>query len=309
MNHPSVRAAINRRVTGDPRKWPIAWLSDLVPDRLPFARAVSIGSGLGNFERTLIQLGIARSVTGVEESGEMVRRAGRSAAQAGLADRIAYVAGDAHEFLKDARELDVVFFHESLHHFARPQESLGLVRGALHSRGILYLDEYAGPSRDEWGWRDLWAWNAVYWRLPAVLRRTKIVRWPINRTDPTEAIASSRILPGVEEHFRVSRAGTTEGTCSPRSIRACAAPASREPRTLRSSIERSKRSSPARTCSFAGEAAITRSSWPSRRRSPRPRGRPARAGTPSGSGCPWSRRSRSRWQSTTAFRPRRARSS
>lgn len=203
MNHPSVRAAINRRVTGDPVKWPIAWLRDLVPDRLPFARAVSIGSGLGNFERTLVHLDIARSVTGVEESAEMVRRARQSASDEGLAERIAYVAADAKEFLEGARDLDAVFFHESLHHFARPPATLGLVRRALRPRGVLYLDEYAGPSRDEWRWRDLLAWNSVYWRLPAVLRRTKIVRWPINLTDPTEAIASSRIRPGVEEHFRV----------------------------------------------------------------------------------------------------------
>lgn len=203
MNHPSVRAAINRRVTGDPRKWPIAWLRDLVPDRLPFARAVSIGSGLGNFERTLVHLDIARSITGVEESREMVRRSRQSASEEGLGERIAYVAADAQEFLENARDCDAVFFHESLHHFARPPETLGLVRRALRPRGVLYLDEYAGPSRDEWGWRDLLAWNAVYWRLPSVLRRTKIVRWPINRTDPTEAIASSRILPGVAEHFRV----------------------------------------------------------------------------------------------------------
>jgi hypothetical protein len=80
---------------------------------------------------------------------------------------------------------------------------LGLVRASLQPRGVLYLEEYAGPSRDEWEWRDLWGWNAIYLPLPAILRRTKVVRWPINHSDPTEAIASSRILPGVEEHFRV----------------------------------------------------------------------------------------------------------
>jgi hypothetical protein len=77
------------------------------------------------------------------------------------------------------------------------------VRRALAPRGILYVDEYVGPSRDEWGWRHLLRWNVVYRSLPAAARRTHVIRRPINREDPTEAIASSGILPAVESHFRV----------------------------------------------------------------------------------------------------------
>ena len=72
QNHPAVRAWINRRVTGDPSKWPIEWLPRIVPDRLPFRRAVSIGCGLGNLERSLVELGVAVRVTGVDASVEAV---------------------------------------------------------------------------------------------------------------------------------------------------------------------------------------------------------------------------------------------
>jgi hypothetical protein len=73
----------------------------------------------------------------------------------------------------------------------------------LKPGGILYLDEYVGPARGEWKWQDLVRWNAVYRALPAAVRRTRVVRRPINREDPTEAIASSGILSAVAEHFRV----------------------------------------------------------------------------------------------------------
>ena len=43
----------------------------------------------------------------------------------------------------------------------------------------------------------------MYRSLPAAVRRTKIIRRPINVEDPTEAVASSGILPAVEEHLRV----------------------------------------------------------------------------------------------------------
>jgi SAM-dependent methyltransferase len=203
QNHPAVRAWINRRVTGDPGKWPIEWLPRVVPDRLPFRRAVSIGCGLGNLERSLVELGVAVRVTGVDASVEAVGQARSAAAAAGLADRISYAAADAWTFLAGARGLDAVLFHSSLHHFDRLPDFLGLVRAALSPRGVLYLDEYVGPARGEWTWRHLLLWNRLYRGLPAAVRRTRVIRRPINREDPTEAIESSGILPAVERHFRV----------------------------------------------------------------------------------------------------------
>jgi SAM-dependent methyltransferase len=203
MNHPAVRARINRRVTGDPGRWPIAWLADIVPDRVPFRRALSIGCGVGNLERSLAGLELVERVTGIDSSPEAIAAARRACADAGLAGRVDYVVADARELLASVRECDAIFFHASLHHFDRLPEFLGLVRGALAPRGVLYLDEYVGPARGEWTWRDLLRWNAAYRRLPGAVRRTRIIRRPINRKDPTEAVESSGILPAVEAHFRV----------------------------------------------------------------------------------------------------------
>ena len=203
MNPPAVRGWINRRVTGDASLWPIAWLPRVLPERLPFATALSVGSGLGNFERSLVELDIVREVTGIDVSPEILAEAGRRAAEGGWQGRIRYAAADARAFLKDARGFDAIFFHASLHHFDRLPELLGLVRNALAPGGILYLDEYVGPARNEWTWRHLVEWNLVYRRLPAAVRRTHLIRRPINEEDPTEAIASSGILPAVSERFRI----------------------------------------------------------------------------------------------------------
>src|SRR5262245_28763891 len=106
MNHPAVRARINRRVTGDATVWPIQWLPSVVPGRTPFPKALSIGSGLGHFERSLVDHGIARCVVGVDLGGEALDEARRRAAAAGLGDRIEYVAADARAHLAAARNLD-----------------------------------------------------------------------------------------------------------------------------------------------------------------------------------------------------------
>lgn len=203
MNHPAVRTRINQRVTGDGSRWPIQWLPDVVPERVPFSRAVSIGSGVGNLERSLVDHGLVVQVTGIDESAAAIEQARRSAKEAGMAQRIEYVVADARAYLRSAQNLDAVFFHASLHHFDRLPELLSLVRQSLQPRGVLYLDEYAGPARGEWTWRHLLQWNAIYWSLPRCVRRTRVIRRPINRGDPTEAIESSGILPAVEQHFRV----------------------------------------------------------------------------------------------------------
>ena len=51
----------------------------------------------------------------------------------------------------------------------------------------------------------------MYRGLPAAVRRTRVIRRPINREDPTEAIESSGILPAVERHFRVLARGDYGG--------------------------------------------------------------------------------------------------
>jgi SAM-dependent methyltransferase len=203
LGHPAVRAWINRRVTGDARLWPIVCLRETLPGRLPLARALSVGCGVGNLERSLLALGLVSFVTGIDESPEAIEEARHRALDAGVADRVRYVAGDARAALSAERELDAVFFHASLHHFDRVGELLESVRTALKAGGILYLDEYVGPSRDEWTLGLLARLNLVYRLLPRGSHRTWLVRAPVSREDPTEARESSRIPREVASRFRV----------------------------------------------------------------------------------------------------------
>lgn len=201
--HPRVRAWINRRVSGDPAMWPIGSLAQVVPERLPIARALSIGCGVGNLERSLVELDYATSVTGVDESAEAIGDARARAAKAGFGDRIRYLVDDGRAALSRERDLDAVFFHASLHHFARVGDLLEHVYRALRPGGILYVDEYVGPSRDEWTLARLARLNLEYRRLPWRAHRARIVRAPVSEKDPTEALESSRIPREVAARFRV----------------------------------------------------------------------------------------------------------
>ncbi|HEY6139408.1 MAG TPA: methyltransferase domain-containing protein [Thermoanaerobaculia bacterium] len=197
MAHPLVREAINRRVTGDPQVWPVTVLGRHV------GKALSIGSGAGAFERTLIELGIATDVTGVDVSDAILGEARKAATEAGMT--INYVAADAREYMRERpATFDAVFFHASLHHFDQLDDLMATVKRALRPDGFLWYDEYVGPSRDEWTIAKLVAPNLAYYRLPRRMRRPKLVRAPINREDPTEAVASSGIVAATARHFRIA---------------------------------------------------------------------------------------------------------
>ena len=191
MAHPLVRAAINRRITGDPTVWP---LPALLQGR-HFATGVSIGSGTGGLERSLA--GIVDDVTGIDASEAVLEEARR------LGPDIRYVAADAREFLR-GKTFEAIFFHQSLHHFDRLDELMAIVREALAPNGMLYIDEYIGPSRDEWTWTKLFGPNLVYRMLPRGTRRARLVRAPVNYEDPTEAVASSEIVHAIGRHFRIA---------------------------------------------------------------------------------------------------------
>jgi 2-polyprenyl-3-methyl-5-hydroxy-6-metoxy-1,4-benzoquinol methylase len=204
MSHPLVRAAINRRVSGDPNVWPMAAVAEWLRPRLPLVKALSIGCGAGALERSLIELGAATEITGIDVSDSALDEARREAAARGMS--IDYRNAEARAFLRDhPRAFDAVFFHQSLHHFDALDGLMTLVGGALRDDGVLVVDEYVGPSRDEWSVARLVSANIVYRLLPRGTRRAKIVRAPINREDPTEAVASSQIVPAIERHFRVTQ--------------------------------------------------------------------------------------------------------
>jgi O-antigen biosynthesis protein len=198
MAHPLVRAAINTRVSGDPSVWPVEALKREIAAHIPVRAAVSIGCGLGSLERSLIDEGVVSSITAIDISETAIAEARRSAGTRAAQ----YVCADAREYLR-ARpaSFDAVFFHQSLHHFDNLDELMALARTALRTAGFLYIDEYVGPSRDEWSPFKLLLPNVAYRMLPRSTWRPHLVRAPINREDPTEAIRSSRILPAIEKHF------------------------------------------------------------------------------------------------------------
>ena len=200
-----VRAAVNRAVSGAPGEWPLEWFRREFSSLLPLQDCAVLGCGTGALERDLVRKRIANQVTAIDVAPSAVAFAEREAQKEGLAASIRYAVGDAADLLREnPGRFDGVFFHGALHHLSPVREVLRLADAALAAGGILYLDEYVGPSMDQWRWWRLVSANLSYYlAVPRHLRRPKLVRAPRNPGDPTEMIDSASILPAVRQGFHV----------------------------------------------------------------------------------------------------------
>lgn len=199
---PLVRRAINRRVTGDPNRWPMEWFADrYVPAALPLG--LSVGCGTGLLERDVFLKGICERVEGVDFSPEAITEARRDAEEAGLGRRLAYRVEDINAIRLPRAAYDIVFFHGSLHHIRNVERVLEEVHDALKPGGLLFLDEYMGPSRSEWREADWGFARSAFDALPEELKNRPELAIPLPMDDPSESVRSSAILPAVRRLFGV----------------------------------------------------------------------------------------------------------
>jgi SAM-dependent methyltransferase len=204
LGHPLIRARVNRRISGNESVWPTDWLRDHLGSRLPLEHCLSIGCGTGPLERDLVQKGIAARIVGIDIEDEPLVHARQEREKAGISpDQLAYVRADARQFLSSQASLDGVFFHGSLHHFDRLDDLLQRVSAALRPGGLLYVDEYVGPSMREWNWRTLFLANLFHNLVSWKVRRVGLIRAPRNPHDPTEMICASEIAPAIRRHFQI----------------------------------------------------------------------------------------------------------
>jgi SAM-dependent methyltransferase len=200
MAEPKCREAINRRVSGDPFVWPLEHFRMYVGRR--FRRGLSLGCGLGNLERVVRQMDLCEQIDGVDVSEASLEKARAAAVAEGLTG-ISYRLDNFNTLRLPHGRYDAVFFHQSLHHVRPVEKLLARVERAMTPDGIIFLDEWTGPSRTEWTDERLTRLRSLYAELPQSWKRFPILKKPIEAYDPSEAVRSSAILPAVRRLFHV----------------------------------------------------------------------------------------------------------
>lgn len=173
----------------------------------PAPRALELCGGRGDFALNVIKRGIADAVTLVDLSPTAIDIARKKAADAGIETLTTHVA-DCNEIDIDERWPLVLFSH-SLHHIENLEHVISEVRDALAPGGVLYVNDYIGPSRMQWTDEQLDIMNRLLTTIPESLLiridkggdgpgtpKTEIRRVPVEaylRDDPSEAARSAEI--------------------------------------------------------------------------------------------------------------------
>ena len=199
---PLVRRAINRRVTGDPNRWPMEWFAQTYASE-PFALGLSVGCGSGLLERDVLAKGICEAMEGIDFSEESLEQARFAAEEGHLSGRLAYRAEDINALKLPRGRYDIVFFHGSLHHVRQIERVLTEVRHSLKPGGLVYLDEYMGPSRSEWTDEEWGFARSAFDSLPEDLKNRPNLMIPLPMDDPSESIRSSAIRPAAARLFEL----------------------------------------------------------------------------------------------------------
>lgn len=188
-----------------------------------FARAVSIGSGHGGKELSLVRANIVEHFELFELSAQRIEVGRAAAEKAGVGGRMHFHLADAFE-TKVTSGFDLVYWNNSLHHMMNAEEALIWSRENLRPGGTVAMDDFTGPTRFQWTtpniefatrvrevMPDRLLANPASPRdlLPRQIKRPDPVR--LAQIDPSEAADSSGIMGAWARLFPNSRVIHTGG--------------------------------------------------------------------------------------------------
>ncbi len=217
-NFQIIREIYQKRVTGDPF---ISWYTWKVRERpRPFGRILAFGDGKG----MAVEAGLARNDTHEViyfniSKGEC-RDFERLFSRHRFIFPFRYVTGDANSFdFTQLGTFDTIISVGAFHHFEKFERIFPLLNRILRPDGLLYVDEFIGPSQWRYEGEIIELINRFLISLPEVLllNRKPVAgeefyhQWK-NGLDPSESIRSAELDEWLRKSFAVIEACPFNGT-------------------------------------------------------------------------------------------------
>jgi SAM-dependent methyltransferase len=211
-DHPTVLALLQQEAFGDPSFTLFHYLLSQHPE-FGQARALSLCSGDGGFEKLLVENGIFGQVVGTDIAPGRVAAA--NAGRGALADRLEFQLADVNRAEFGEACYDVVFAKAALHHVSELERLFTGIRRCLKPGGRLVTIDFFGPTRFQWPDRQVELANAfLETHVPADLRRRKdgslhrVVRPTIDEMmamDPSEAVRAAEVHSQLAANLRIDQ--------------------------------------------------------------------------------------------------------
>ena len=197
---------------------PSGWLAAM-PDvvarlRGDGARVADVGCGQGWSTIALARAFPGARVDGLDNDDASVAEARRHAADAGVAGRARFVAGDASELARHGR-YDLIVVLEALHDLARPAVALRAARAALADGGTLLVvdervaDAFTAPGdeveRMMFGWSVTHCLPTQMVEQPSAALGTALRAGTVRELAAEAGFARCEVLPVDNDFFRLYR--------------------------------------------------------------------------------------------------------
>ncbi|HEY7002116.1 MAG TPA: class I SAM-dependent methyltransferase [Candidatus Udaeobacter sp.] len=219
---PSVVENMNCRATGDPA---IDWINHsagLLRSLQKPVKALSLGCGFGVIERVLRRHDFCQLIHGVDVAENAIESA-RKTAEAERLDGLTYEVADLNTVEFPAETYDIVYAHAALHHIFQLEHILDQIKQTLKPGGLLVAYEYIGPSQMQFSRRDLELADIFLKLIPEryrKLQRRKGIKEQafrcsldaMNRSDPSEGIRATEIVPLIASRFEIKHFRYVGGT-------------------------------------------------------------------------------------------------
>ncbi len=211
---PEVLERWNEKITGEKKLGYEAYFTKKYVSEKTGLRLLSIGCGSGSRERNFAAFPHYQTIEGIDFAGEQIRQA-KGIAKNERLDQIIYHEGDFLNYTFPQNQYDIILFNSSLHHFNHIEELLkNKVIPLLKKDGYLIIFEFVGPDRLQWKKEQLDFANRLLKEIPDRFKlrsqsnsikkkiyRPGLIRMILN--DPSEAVASTSILPAIHKYFSV----------------------------------------------------------------------------------------------------------
>jgi SAM-dependent methyltransferase len=209
---PVARAAINRRITGDPELGPETYFARRHGPSIVAPHAVSLRASDAKLEIALVEAGSCQRVIGLDDEQSRLDFATGRVPEP-LRDRIEFQLGTLDGW-EPTEPLGAVVCRSFLHRRQDLEAVLDRLAAILAPGGLLFVEDFVGPARFQWTDAQLDVINRLLARLPEDLLVDLTVndgrrKRSVERPDPAawiaanshEAVRSDEILPGLDARF------------------------------------------------------------------------------------------------------------
>jgi len=206
LDHPRVRQGVYDRYLGG--RDPFGWMAQRMA--LPARHALEIGCGGGHLAFGLIADGYCQHIDAFDVAEPGIIAAQRRVREEGLRT-LRFHLLDGNTWTMPRRQYDFIYASHALHHIEGLEHLFTQVATALQPGGVLFAEDYVGPTRMQYSDPHLAAMNRALAVLPDSKRmdcygrlKTTIERQPPElflQHDPSEAVRSADILPALRARF------------------------------------------------------------------------------------------------------------